>query len=811
MVEGPVSDARDEVAEAKVQMLEAKAAEKEQEAEQQAMHEKLMIRAAAADMSTERATTPIAPVEVPEEDEEAVVAPVEDDMTETGSDMVVATAAAPSAADAAKAEAKTGAAKMKAKGAAKAAAKVAEQSAKAKVESEKRKTKVAAAEAQGKARAHAIKIDAKMKAQAAAEKAEALQVSNAAAKAKAKVKAKAAAKTSALKAQVLKRKAKIKAKLEKATFKLQAKQAKAKAKLDAVKAKADVKLKLKLAEAAARAKSADEKKTKNDLEMKQAKLKLQQATANEVARKKVRSAKEKASKAKRAAELDATLKKRSQKEKEKKKAMKDKTPGAQKIKRLARRAADNARELSRKAARSTRRKDREARHELHKQEMNAQDAIKAQARQAMSVLKKRAQAAGLTGSETDSLVPEELVKLGHPAAMNAKQTQALKAAYAVGAARRAAKLAWMKVIQKMDQPSAERARVAAPNAPSVAADTAMKALVQELHSQKTAGETSLLEEPSLRLPKDKQWAKWNGTPARGASSMPSLGDKQVETPKASEEEEGSPLAFGLELPAHLTNKDAETDAQKLMHAVEKQARKKKVLVATGIESLERKVQQYEGHVAKIAGDREEREKGLQEENVKVQKANLKRARQRAVSAERRASVEKDQEVRSGEKMAHMVIAMAKKHAAIVEKEADHSVKTAHKWMKGLLEGKGHDSMWGAKLFAPRTEILSNDAYKKLQKKKKDQKAKKAKKKKAAEASLIEATKKAANAHKKAVLESKKARTNKEKKVEAAMAKVQKAKETLSAAVESSPKDQGLSRYLAVPATADSDAKPKGAK
>jgi len=314
-----------------------------------------------------------------------------------------------------------------------------------------------------------------------------------------------------------------------------------------------------------------------------------------------------------------------------------------------------------------------------------------------------------------------------------------------------------------------------------------------------------VEEPNLRLPKDKQWGVWEGTPSQGASAMPSLGDKPVKVPQATTSDESSPLAFGLELPAHMTNKVAESTAEKLMHAVEKRARKTKTLVNRGVHGLEREVQRYEGHVAKIAGAREEREKGLQEENVKVQQDNLKRARERAYAAERRATKEKDQEIAVWEENGCDGDRHGKKNKKIVETEADTSVKHAHKWMKGLLEGKSHSPMWGAKLFAPRTEVMSNNAYKKYEKSLKAEKAKTAKAKKTAGVALIEAQKKEVAAHKKAGLTKAKARANKQKKVATAMSKVKNAKKGLAAAVASSPKAQGLSRYLAAPATADTDA------
>jgi hypothetical protein len=835
LVEGPVADAQAEVAAAKVKVLEARAAEKDEEAEQDAIHERVMIAAEASDMSSDEYNTAPEPT-APPAPAEPIIVPANPAMTETQAamalaDQVVAKPKPKSAAKAAKASAKKGAAKAKAKGAAKAAAKVAAQAAKQKAELQKRKTKVAASEAKGKAAAVAIKAKAQVKAKAAAAKAEALEVVNHAKKIKAKIKAKAAAKKSKLKAQTLKRKAKIKAKLDKAKFKMQAKAAKAKAKLDAVKAKAAAKLKLKLAEAAARAKAADEKKAKNALAMKQATLKLKQASADEVARKKARSQKEKTAKAKKTADLKAKLKKRSAKEKIKKNAMKDKTPGALKIKRLARRASRNARELSRKASRSTRRKDRVARKELQRQQQTAQDAIKAQARQAMTVLAKQAQQAGLSGDEANAAMPAELVRLGHPAAMSTKQSQALKAAYAVGAARRAAKMAWMKVISKMDEPAAKRARVAVPDAPSVAAGTAMKALVKALQPApaKVAGggaETTLVEPPPvkvaagaetslveqgqghglnamLRLPRDKQWSKWSGTPSRNANALPKIGDKPivVKKAKASSDEEPTGLEFGLQLPVGLTNGDAKKTAEKMMGEIESRAVKKKTMSKADVHHVEDEVQKLEQHVGKIAKAREKREDGMQEENIAVQKANLKRAELRAYTAKRRAAKERTEEVASGKKMGALLVKSAKKHSSLVEKESAEEVTKAKKWMRDLLKGKSHSVAWGAKLFEPRTRVLSNDDFKKRQRAKKKAIKDALKKKKDKKKAKLKAFKKKQADKKKAEKKAAKARKAKLAKVEQAMLQVGKAKQKLTMAVDMKPKAQGLSRYLARPPVA----------
>merc|ERR1711998_531448 len=143
------------------------------------------------------------------------------------------------------------------------------------------------------------------------------------------------------------------------------------------------------------------------------------------------------------------------------------------------------------------------------------------------------------------------------------------------------------------------------------------------------------------------------------------------------------------------------------------------------------------------------------------------------------------------KMAKMVLDIAKKQEKLTEKQAEKAKKKAHKWMKSLLEGKSHSDMWGAKLFAPRTRVMSDTSYKKYQAKLKSDKVKKLKKKKAAEATLLVAEKKKAKAHKAALAKKASARKLKEKNVEQAMLNVDKAKTKLAAAVASSPKAQGL--------------------
>merc|ERR1711903_265130 len=93
--------------------------------------------------------------------------------------------------------------------------------------------------------------------------------------------------------------------------------------------------------------------------------------------------------------------------------------------------------------------------------------------------------------------------------------------------------------------------------------------------------------------------------------------------------------------------------------------------------------------------------------------------------------EKAQELESGKKMAALLVKTAKKHQALVDKQTNQEVKKAKTWMRDLLKGKSHSLQWGAKLFEPRTRVLSNDDFKKRQAAKKKLKTDAIKKKKAA--------------------------------------------------------------------------------
>jgi len=409
--------------------------------------------------------------------------------------------------------------------------------------------------------------------------------------------------------------------------------------------------------------------------------------------------------------------------------------------------------------------------------------------------------------------------------MSQRQEQALKAAYAVGAARRAAKMAWMKVVRKLDKPSAERANHAqVPNAPSVAAGTAMKALVQALkateqqQASQNQGNAELLQqassydtsapkpgsEASLRLPADHQWDKWANMPSRLGGPRPAEGDAVVPI-KPIEAHAPPPVELGMTLPPKITNGEASKDANKILLAVEQAAQKEKAKAANAVMEVQQKEAGMVNTVKHIALERLQREKDLQEENVKIQQENLQRAQQRAAAAEGRAAKAEQEEEAEGAQEAQVALDMVKSQQEHVNKDADAKVEKAKEEMADLLNGKPSRSMeYDAELFKPQIQVMPDSAYKKMLADKKAAADKLAAASKAKEMALLVSQQAKAKSEADKTAAENAAAVAKAAKVQKAMEAVDQAKLALSAAVASAPKDQGLDRYLSVPATADAD-------
>jgi hypothetical protein len=319
--------------------------------------------------------------------------------------------------------------------------------------------------------------------------------------------------------------------------------------------------------------------------------------------------------------------------------------------------------------------------------------------------------------------------------MSKQQKDALKAAYAVGAARRAAKMAWMKVIQKVDEPTAKRQTAISPNAPSVAADTAMKALVAALKSKKKAkrdgkhdatmvetsfpvaegGRRTMNESPddALRLPRDKKWAQWRGRAPRDDATKSKHTKKQA---SSADEYHGDdvPVNFGMELP-QLTNKDAEKDAEKILRAEQHKLTNIKRQSDEELSRAKKREVRVETRVRRDAKKRFEREEGTQEENVKVQKENLHVAETRKAVDLRNIKRQEREEVNQELKLARLQLESVKKQWAKKKKDAQKEANDVKKDLAGVLEKgkKSHSLEYDAKLFLPHTKVISVEKYNRL--------------------------------------------------------------------------------------------------
>lgn len=464
---------------------------------------------------------------------------------------------------------------------------------------------------------------------------------------------------------------------------------------------------------------------------------------------------------------------------------------------------------------------------MRRMQEKATDAVKAQARQAIKVLRKQAQKAGLSQEDTAALTPAQLLRLGRPPAMSTKQKDALKAAYAVGAARRAAKLAWMKVIRKVDRPTSQRQRMMTPNAPSVAADTAMKALVAALKqpakkqrklaliatqsSFPVKSDGNAAPQDSLKLPRDKYWAKLRGTQHDSSNTKQGEHSQQVE--KDVEIRSGpsrptqAPMSFGAEL-EQMTTQEAQKEAQELTRVAEKRVADAKMKEARRVRKMERKAAQITASIKKKEKVVLQRQKRALNSNVEVMQENL-------ALAEKRRNIQMNINKREFQRQANTEIQLvnqlmqhSKTDEADKVKHAKQEQTNIQKDLRAVLEEgkKTHNAAWAAKLFRPRTRVISDSQYKVEQAKKKRQRTKRKADEKAAQLKLValeqkrkqhrESKRKAQRTQHKQALKTKVAQ------VKAAMQQVQDAKKLLAKAVKSKPEDAGLEEYLSTPATPD---------
>lgn len=389
----------------------------------------------------------------------------------------------------------------------------------------------------------------------------------------------------------------------------------------------------------------------------------------------------------------------------------------------------------------------------------------------------------------------QLVGIGGPPPMSNKQKQALSAAYAVGAARRAAKLAWLKVVQKMDQPAQARKaqQQKLPGAPSVAADTAMRALVATLKDRPPA----LSQEPATSGRSGEQTSLVQSTIQKGSHEVPTAGDEVTG--------DAAPVSFLASGLPKMTNKQALLAAQQIEARVEDDTSKEKTLARVGLAQTKKEAARMVTNLRQIAKKRRAREEKLQEVNVEVAEKNLDLAKRRARSANERARETEEEENEDAQAEAQELTETGQKYEEAVLGHENSKLDRVKRHMQEVLNGEESRSLeWDAAQFIPKTEVVTAAQLAERKKKKDAQTALKAAAKKKTETELL-ATKNADKVKKKqekAALKAKK--KAKATKVKAAMAAVQAAKASLEKAVDASPKDQGLSRYLDTPAGPDAD-------
>lgn len=406
--------------------------------------------------------------------------------------------------------------------------------------------------------------------------------------------------------------------------------------------------------------------------------------------------------------------------------------------------------------------------------------------------------------------PAEMVRTGKQPLLTSKQRQAMRAAYAVGAARRAAKLAWMKVMRKMDGETKRRedSPLSEHAATGVAASTAMKALVAALktsqshssllqegtHAGSADGYTSVREE--LRLPREQR--KPQQQPVAPVAAVPAA----APVVEDDGEDEGSvepAMDFTATLPSKLTNKKAVKDARKLTREAKMEVQKMQQLESHAVRKASRKVSRMKRRMQKLAKQRMERDEDEQTANIAFAQANLKRAQLRARSEKQRAMKEEQRELLEAQLEARTAMRVATKQQHQVSRYEKKKFQRMTKALKKIVRGGRSKSVeWDAQLFKPKKVVLSQPQYKAFKEKQHKKVLKHTAALQTAQLQLVAARKKRQTQvkHLKAQLVLK--RSAKVKRVQQAMKAVEAAKKVLETAVGSQPKQEGLSRYLDTP-------------
>merc|ERR1719453_2109355 len=400
-------------------------------------------------------------------------------------------------------------------------------------------------------------------------------------------------------------------------------------------------------------------------------------------------------------------------------------------------------------------------------------------------------------------------------ALSTRQKQAMRAAYAVGAARRAAKLAWLKVMRKVDHGTMKRNRLSlAEGSRSVAANTAIKALVHTLEAprgiqnhgavlsatsstqgstvSRAPGQKSLDER--LKLPKSpKKKAQSAKQPTAAAKpSAPQATQAKGVTSEAAD----LPTGFTEVLPKKMTNKQAKKRAEVIQRVVQKATRKQKALARRSATKAARKLRRQRYKLMKIAKKRLLREKFVQEENVRAAQKALVRVKKRAKAADRRATKEERIELREATKQEKTALKVALAQKIMAQRDASKRLKRVKKDMRTILHGHQSPSAeWDATLYKPKVVVLPDSKYQKYKAMKKAKKESKKLKEKQAMLLALNARKKRRQAKMQARMKLKQLRKQKISMIDAARTEVKQAKTKLETAIKAPPtNDQGLLRY-----------------
>jgi len=259
------------------------------------------------------------------------------------------------------------------------------------------------------------------------------------------------------------------------------------------------------------------------------------------------------------------------------------------------------------------------------------------------------------------------------------------------------------------------------------------------------------------------------------------------------------MDFTASLPSKLTNKKAVKDAGKLTQEAKTEMQKMEHMESHAVRKASRKVRRMKSRMQKLAKQRMERDEDEQTANIAFAQANLKRAQLRARSEKQRAMKEEQRELLEAQEDARTAMRVATKQEHQSNRYEKEKFKRMTKALKKIVRGGRSKSVeWDAQLFKPEKVVLSQPQYTAFKEKQHKKVLKHTAALQTAQLQLVAARKK-----KQAHLKQLKAqlalkRNAKVKRVQQAMKAVEAAKKVLETAVDSQPKEEGLSRYLNTP-------------